>query len=272
MSPYPLSMVSSPLRVNERLSRAHAFPSSLPPPTPTFYVTECKHLGKPHLPSFCAPHAVLIAQNITLPLLPPKLALRRFHLKLLHTRNPARGPAATMSSITLSDLEFIDRETLASTFTPSTSEATDAQPKRSLPGSTAIIDVRDSDHIGGHIRGSTWVPSSDLDFKLPELLRTLQDKETVVFHCALSQQRGPSAALRYLREKERVEGSGGVESKGEVKEEGEGVEKKEGNEKEGGKKQKVVVLKGGFTEWQEKYGTDEELTEGYRKDVWEFGS
>ncbi|XP_014555607.1 hypothetical protein COCVIDRAFT_101931 [Bipolaris victoriae FI3] len=164
-----------------------------------------------------------------------------------------------MSSITLSDLEFIDRETLASTFTPSTSEATGAQPKRSLPASTAIIDVRDSDHIGGHIRGSTWVPSSDLDFKLPELLRTLQDKETVVFHCALSQQRGPSAALRYLREKERVEGSGGVESKGE-----------EG--KEGGKKQKVVVLKGGFTEWQEKYGMDEELTEGYKKDVWEFGS
>lgn len=176
-----------------------------------------------------------------------------------------------MSSITLSDLEFIDRETLASTFTPSTSEATGAQPKRSLPASTAIIDVRDSDHIGGHIRGSTWVPSSDLDFKLPELLRTLQDKETVVFHCALSQQRGPSAALRYLREKERVEGSGGVESKGEVKEEGEGVEKAEEG-KEGGKKQKVVVLKGGFTEWQEKYGMDEELTEGYKKDVWEFGS
>ncbi|EUC30969.1 hypothetical protein COCCADRAFT_7045 [Bipolaris zeicola 26-R-13] len=170
-----------------------------------------------------------------------------------------------MSSITLSDLEFIDRETLASTFTPSTSEATGAQPKRSLPASTAIIDVRDSDHIGGHIRGSTWVPSSDLDFKLPELLRTLQDKETVVFHCALSQQRGPSAALRYLREKERVE------SKGEVKEEGEGVEKAEEG-KEGGKKQKVVVLKGGFTEWQEKYGMDEELTEGYKKDVWEFGS
>ncbi|EUC44309.1 hypothetical protein COCMIDRAFT_98623 [Bipolaris oryzae ATCC 44560] len=163
-----------------------------------------------------------------------------------------------MSSITLSDLEFIDRETLASTFTtPSTTEATDAQPKRSLPASTAIIDVRDSDHIGGHIRGSTWVPSSDLDFKLPELLRTLQDKETVVFHCALSQQRGPSAALRYLREKERVQGSGGAEGNG---------------KEEGGKKQKVVVLKGGFTEWQEKYGTDEELTEGYKKDVWEFGS
>jgi Cdc25 family phosphatase len=32
------------------------------------------------------------------------------------------------------------------------------------------------------------------------------------------------------------------------------------------------VLKGGFTEWQEKFGEDEKLTEGYQKDVWEFGS
>jgi rhodanese-related sulfurtransferase len=185
-----------------------------------------------------------------------------------------------MSSISLADLAYIDRETLASSFVPSPDnkqqQQQQQQPKRSLPASTAIIDVRDSDHIGGHIRGSTWVPSSELDFKLPELLRTLQDKDTVVFHCALSQQRGPSAALRYIREKERVQGASSVvESKGEVKEEGEGVEKKkeEGEGEEGkAKRQKVLVLKGGFTEWQEKYGEDEELTEGYKKDVWEFGS
>ncbi|USP77411.1 hypothetical protein yc1106_04685 [Curvularia clavata] len=172
-----------------------------------------------------------------------------------------------MSSISLSDLAYIDRDTLASSFTPSSS----SESKRSLPSNTAIIDVRDSDHIGGHIRGSTWVPSSDLDFKLPELLRTLKDKETVVFHCALSQQRGPSAALRYLREKERLQGTK-VVSEGEVKEEGEGVEKAKEGEGEGKREQKVLVLRGGFTEWQEKYGEDEELTEGYRKDIWEFGS
>ncbi|KAJ9635918.1 hypothetical protein H2199_008272 [Coniosporium tulheliwenetii] len=71
--------------------------------------------------------------------------------------------------------------------------------------SLAIIDVRDSDHIGGHIRSSTHVPSSSLDFKIPELIRTLRDKETVVFHCALSQQRGPSAALRYGEDKSLTE-------------------------------------------------------------------
>ena len=62
--------------------------------------------------------------------------------------------------------------------------------------------------------------------------------------------------------------------RGEVREEGEGVEKSgegEMGEKEG-KAQRVYVLKGGFTEWQEKYGEDQKLTEGYQKDIWEFGS
>lgn len=166
-----------------------------------------------------------------------------------------------MSTVSLANLEFIDRETLAKKFDES----------QALPSNTAVVDVRDSDHIGGHIRGSTWVPSSQLDHKVPELVRTLKDKEVVVFHCALSQQRGPSAALRYLREKERLDPGAGVQSKGEVKEEGVG-EKGEGSEGQGqGKKQTVYVLKGGFTEWQQKYGEDEKLTEGYQKDIWEFG-
>ncbi|KAL1653112.1 Cdc25 phosphatase Ibp1 [Didymella pomorum] len=172
-----------------------------------------------------------------------------------------------MSSVSLTDLQYISRETLSSKFR-------DAQ---GLPSNTAVVDVRDSDHIGGHIAGSTWVPSSTLDYKTPELVRELKDKEVVVFHCALSQQRGPSAALRYLREKERLDGLTGLESKGEVKEEGPAAEKKktEEGEDDGGKgkgKQRVFVLKGGFTEWQEKYGEDKTLTEGYQKDIWEFGS
>ncbi|KAH6611914.1 Cdc25 family phosphatase-like protein Ibp1 [Boeremia exigua] len=162
-----------------------------------------------------------------------------------------------MASPTLATLQYITRDTLASTISTNAS----------LPPDTAIIDVRDSDHIGGHIRGSTWVPSSTLEYKMPELLRTLRDKEVVVFHCALSQQRGPGAALKYLREKERVEAK--EEAKEEVKE---GVKEgvtEEGEGKKGG--QRVYVLKGGFTEWQEKYGEDKVLTEGYQKDIWEFG-
>jgi Cdc25 family phosphatase len=79
---------------------------------------------------------------------------------------------------------------------------------------------------------------------MPELVRTLKDKEKVVFHCALSQQRGPSAALRYARERQRALGE------------------------EESKKQEVYVLEGGFVQWQEKYGTDKKLTEAYVEDIW----
>jgi len=168
-----------------------------------------------------------------------------------------------MSSLTLANLEYISREDLAarikSSQTPNTADSDAAKPS-TLPANIAVIDVRDSDHIGGHIRGSTWLPSAELDYKTPELIRTMREKEVVVFHCALSQQRGPSAALRYLRERERLGDKGG----GEGGEEGKGEVKK--------REQKVLVLKGGFTEWQEKYGADEGLTEGWRKDIWEWGT
>ncbi|KAK0386086.1 hypothetical protein NLU13_5923 [Sarocladium strictum] len=116
----------------------------------------------------------------------------------------------------------------------------------------AVVDVRDDDHIGGHIKGSTHVPSSQLDAQMPTLVRKLADKDTVVFHCALSQQRGPSAALKYLREKDELLARLGAAQK-------------DGEKKE----QKVFVLDRGFVGWQEVFGTDERLTEGYVKDLWE---
>ncbi|KAJ5112385.1 hypothetical protein N7532_000430 [Penicillium argentinense] len=138
-----------------------------------------------------------------------------------------------MSSISIATLPRMTRDTLAALLTAGTNKV-------------VVVDVRDSDHVGGHIKSSTWVPSSSLDVRLPELLRTLQDKEKVVFHCALSQQRGPSAALRYARERERTLSAEEFE------------------------KQEVYVLTGGFTEWQEKYGKDENLTEAYAEDIWQY--
>ena len=145
----------------------------------------------------------------------------------------------------------------------------------------AIVDVRDADHAGGHILGSIHVPSSSLDYRTPELIRKLAEKEIVVFHCALSQQRGPSAALKYMREREsrgygksddEVKGLG--EDGGDVKEasQKEGVLGKVGIEGALGKEQElavlndaepnvkpdkkdviqeVFVLDGGFVQWQE---------------------
>ncbi|KAK8167889.1 Rhodanese-like domain-containing protein [Phyllosticta citrichinensis] len=172
-----------------------------------------------------------------------------------------------MSNVTISTLKRIDPDALfallqrniattgsttGSTATPSstataptTSTGTDAP----QPPSIAIIDVRDSDYIGGHIRGCTNVPAHSLDWRAPELARTLRDVPLVVFHCALSQQRGPGAALRYLRERERL----APDEEGAVKE------------------QDVKVLEGGFVRWQEKYGKDSSVTEGYVEDIWKYG-
>lgn len=89
---------------------------------------------------------------------------------------------------------------------------------------------------------------------MPTLLRRLADKEVVVFHCALSQQRGPGAALQYLREKEAASAASSSPSSSAAK-----------------TTQKVYVLDRGFEGWQEVYGLDERLTEGYRKELWEGG-
>ena len=145
----------------------------------------------------------------------------------------------------------------------------------------AIVDVRDADHAGGHIVGSIHVPSSSLDYRTPELIRKLAEKEIVVFHCALSQQRGPSAALSYLRERESrgygkpdevvkglgeddgdVEEASGKEDvleevgvKGEPEEAQETAVLKDAEPiVEPCKKavnQQVFVLDGGFVQWQE---------------------
>ncbi|TQV92791.1 hypothetical protein V2A60_009251 [Cordyceps javanica] len=111
----------------------------------------------------------------------------------------------------------------------------------------AIVDVRDDDYIGGHIKGGIHAASAQLEALMPTLLRRLEGKKTVVFHCALSQQRGPSAALRYLRERQAAADSD-VPSHGQ---------------------QEVLVLDRGFEGWQQEYGSDERLTEGYRKDLWD---
>lgn len=131
----------------------------------------------------------------------------------------------------------------------------------------AVIDVRGDDHVGGHIRTSIHVPSSSLDHKIPELVRKLSNKEMVIFHCALSQERGPRAARRYLEERAKKIKSGEVDKLAGVP----GIEIKGGSiqkDSSGLSKQEVYVLDQGFVGWQEKYGRDERLTDNYAPDIW----
>ena len=165
----------------------------------------------------------------------------------------------------------------------------------------AVIDVRDDDHVGGHITSSTHVPSSSLDHRIPEIVRTMAGKEIVVFHCALSQQRGPAAALRYTRERKDKMKKGNIaketgppaigirygsvqkvstpaskeqEIRGEIEKaldtseigvESDSILQAPPPEL---KEQEIYVLDQGFVGWQEKYGKDERLTQAYAPDIW----
>ncbi|TVU31817.1 hypothetical protein EJB05_23518 [Eragrostis curvula] len=63
----------------------------------------------------------------------------------------------------------------------------------------AIIDVRDDERsCQAHIPGSHHYASTGFAARMPELARTAADgKDTLVFHCALSQVRGPSCARMF---------------------------------------------------------------------------
>jgi rhodanese-related sulfurtransferase len=180
-----------------------------------------------------------------------------------------RKPMTTKAMLepNIASLETLERETLASHLSTKPLSAQDSP--------MAVVDVRDSDHIGGHIAGSIHAPTPALDWKMPELVRTLKDKEVVIFHCALSQVRGPAAALRYLRERERLIGK--AKNKGQHGDEEKEVEGKDGQISKSGDgdtkkgEQKVYVLEGGFVKWQEKYGKDKNLTEAYAEDIWKYG-
>ncbi|KAJ9607795.1 Cdc25 phosphatase Ibp1 [Cladophialophora chaetospira] len=173
--------------------------------------------------------------------IPPSRSLHQHHI------NPKMS--SDSKPITLSSLTFVRPASLAQLLLDPAEKA-----------KIAIIDVRDSDHIGGNIIDSQWIPTNQLDVKIPELLRTLKDKEKVVFHCMLSQQRGPSAALAYARAKQRVEQREAKEAAtvGETKE--------EGGEKKA--KQEICVLEGGFGSWQATFGEDPRLTKDYQPDIW----
>ncbi|GLC45954.1 hypothetical protein PLESTB_001200700 [Pleodorina starrii] len=104
-----------------------------------------------------------------------------------------------------------------------------------------VLDVRDEDFAGGHIRGAVNAPSEDWadDPHIDGLIDAhLKGKDTVVVHCMFSQQRGPRCAMRLARRLDaRMDAS----------------------------RPAVYVLRGGFTGFVRQYRHEHDLVEGYEQ-------
>jgi len=116
----------------------------------------------------------------------------------------------------------------------------DKQPNRDY----IVVDVRDDDYIGGNIKHAINSPFESFEEQVQDLVDQTKQISTVIFHCALSQQRGPKAARMYAEKRNALEEQGKDKS------------------------HEVFVLRGGFTEFQLKHRNDPELVENWDKNVW----
>ncbi|PFH51253.1 hypothetical protein AMATHDRAFT_3247 [Amanita thiersii Skay4041] len=133
------------------------------------------------------------------------------------------------------DFEFISGDKLADIM------------KRDAAGKDyLVIDVRDDDYHGGNIVNAINHPSIGFSDRVDELVKSTKDIPVLVFHCFLSQLRGPKAARLYMKRRRVHFGA------------------------EAGLSQRVYVLEGGFEVFQAKFKDDPTLVENWKKSVWEI--
>ncbi|KAF8799027.1 Rhodanese-like protein [Phlegmacium glaucopus] len=106
-----------------------------------------------------------------------------------------------------------------------------------------VVDVRDDDYAGGNIKGCLNQPSRDFLMTVDGLVKQTKEVPIVIFHCALSQVRGPKAARIYAETRQNI---------------------LQGNDK----RQDIVILRDGFAQFQAKYRNDPELVENWNEGVW----
>ncbi|RUO95317.1 hypothetical protein BC936DRAFT_144497, partial [Jimgerdemannia flammicorona] len=171
-----------------------------------------------------------------------------------------------------------------------------------------VVDVRDDDFEGGNIPGALNVPSSVLLDRIPTLINEYAQVPKVVFHCAMSQVRGPKSA-RIYREALALNG---IKTVQQVRREGGWALEREIKLKYGcyfrqiwddivdGSQAfrmmstyssnvqgsitppqasqprfittilspQVYVLRGGFDQWHARFKADPAMIENYRPDIW----
>ncbi|KAJ8586545.1 Rhodanese-like protein [Rhizopogon salebrosus TDB-379] len=103
-----------------------------------------------------------------------------------------------------------------------------------------IVDVRDEDWRGGNIKNSRNYPSQRFTLDVDDLIKRTKDIPVMIFHCQLSQERGPKAARMYEGTCRALHDTSPT----------------------------VYVLQGGFVQFGESYKDDPELVENWREVIW----
>lgn len=108
--------------------------------------------------------------------------------------------------------------------------------------SVVVVDVRDEDRAGGHIKGSVHVPSGKLQREVSNFVGQWKNEDVVVFHCMMSQVRGPTCASAFSA------ALGAAVKAGDVQ-----------------KVPEVLVLEGGFQEFSRSYSeSNSDLFEDFK--------
>lgn len=63
---------------------------------------------------------------------------------------------------------------------------------------TVIVDVREEDRAGGHIKGSYHIPAPKFLRNPARYLSLADDADRIIFHCMFSQSRGPTCANAFV--------------------------------------------------------------------------
>ncbi|KAF8195404.1 Rhodanese-like domain-containing protein [Pholiota molesta] len=115
----------------------------------------------------------------------------------------------------------------------------DKIPKRDF----VVVDVRDDDYAGGNIKGSMNIPSNEFLMNVDGLVKQTKEVPLIIFHCSLSQVRGPKAARIYSETRRNI---------------------LEGQDTP----HEIAILRDGFSQFQVKFKDDPALVENWDKDVW----